>query len=64
MGWMMQLYQTYENLKKNKEALMECSMPLVPVSHTIQTAHLEIILDESGKIRRMEEISKDMIWKP
>lgn len=59
MGWMKQLYQTYENLKKNKEALKECSMPLVPVSHTVQTAHLEIILDESGKIRRMEEISKD-----
>ena len=48
MGWMKQLYDTYEHIKDNQKLLDRCSMPLVIPSHTVQTAHVEIVLDEEG----------------
>lgn len=59
MGWMTQLYKTYENLASHPETLRSCKIPLVPVSHTLQAAHLEIVLDPDGNIRRVEGIPKD-----
>ena len=59
MGWMKQLYDTYENIKDNQKLLDRCSMPLVIPSHTVQTAHVEIVLDEDGDFLRADTIDKD-----
>lgn len=59
MSWITQLCETYENLKTNDALLRGCKMPLVPVSHTVQTAHVEIFIDEDGNFIRAEGIPKE-----
>ncbi len=58
MGWMTQLYKTYENLTTNKELLQKCPTPLLPLSHTIQTAHVEMIISGNGDLIRAYDIPK------
>jgi CRISPR-associated protein Csd1 len=50
MAWITQLCTTYDNLEKRPKLLQRCQSPLVPLSHTLQTAHVEITLDENGKL--------------
>ncbi len=60
MAWMTSLYETYENLEKSSELLKACKMPLVPVSHTVQTAHVEVTLKPNGDFVRAECIPAEM----
>ena len=59
MAWMTRLYETYENLKWNSDVLKACKMPLVPVSHTVQTAHVEVTLTSKGEFIRAECVPED-----
>ncbi len=55
MSWMEKLYDTYE---KCYDAPQFAKQPLLPISHTIQQAHIEITIDEDGNFRRAELIEK------
>ncbi len=59
MSWITQLCETYENLRTNEELLKGCDMPLLPVSHTVQTSHAEIFIDRDGNFIRAEGIPRD-----
>lgn len=60
MAWMTQLCRTYEKLENSPDLLRRCKMPLVPLSHTVQTAHIEITLDENGNILTAEGIPQEL----
>ena len=52
MSWLLHLYETYEaNLKyvgKIEKKRDDREYTLLPVSHTTQNAHIEVIIDEDG----------------
>lgn len=49
MSWIGKLYETYEACAGEVAAPQPPGkLPLVPVSHSLQTAHIEVILDEDG----------------
>jgi CRISPR-associated protein Csd1 len=58
MSWIEKLYQTYEN---NTERIGDPNdaIPLFPICHTAQNAHIEIVIDGDGNFRRASVISKD-----
>ncbi|OPY09600.1 MAG: CRISPR-associated protein (Cas_Csd1) [Syntrophaceae bacterium PtaB.Bin095] len=47
MSWIQRLYETYESCSRGTLP----DMPN-PISHTTQMAHIEIVIDDQGKIRR------------
>ncbi|MCD8180204.1 MAG: type I-C CRISPR-associated protein Cas8c/Csd1 [Firmicutes bacterium] len=58
MSWMTQLYKTYENLQNETDLLKRCPMPLLPLSHTIQAAHVEMLIGADGELLRAYEVPK------
>jgi len=58
MSWIEKLYQTYEN---NTAMIGDPNdtIPLFPICHTAQNAHIEIVLGGDGNILRATVISKD-----
>lgn len=56
MSWMQKLYDTYENCVSNEAA---GNGRLMPISHTIQQAHLEITIDSTGHFRKARIIQKE-----
>jgi CRISPR-associated protein Csd1 len=58
MSWMSLLCKTYDNLQSNPNILKRCKSPLIPPSHTLQAAHIEIMLDEEGNFVDAEGIPK------
>ncbi|MDU0355809.1 type I-C CRISPR-associated protein Cas8c/Csd1 [Paraglaciecola aquimarina] len=61
MSWMAQLYETYEQAM-NIES-MGSNYPM-PVSHTIQNAHVVISIDIEGNFKRAEVLNKTQIVLP
>lgn len=61
MSWMEKLYQTYE-------AGVLLDLPpeesLMPISHTLQNAHINIVLDGEGNFRRASVLEKTQIVLP
>lgn len=61
MGWMAKLYETYE-------AGLQLDLPeskqLMPVSHTLQNAHIKITIDGAGNFKRAEVLEKTQIVLP
>jgi CRISPR-associated protein Csd1 len=55
VSWVQKLYETYESCK-GKEP--EGSQPLMPIAHTTQQAHVEIVLDGDGRFRRASLLEK------
>lgn len=55
MSWMQKLYDTYEQCYG---APQFSNHPLLPISHAIQQAHVEITLDGNGKFRRAMVVPK------
>ncbi len=55
MSWMQKLYDTYEQCYG---APQFSNHPLLPISHAIQQAHVEITIDGNGEFRRAEVIQK------
>ena len=57
MSWIEKLYETYEN---NTGSIGNANdrPPLLPVSHTIQNAHIEIAIDNKGNFLRAGVVQK------
>jgi len=51
VSWLSKLYETYEANVAGPNALTG-KVPLLPVGHTLQNAHVEIVLDAAGNFRR------------
>lgn len=56
MAWIEKLYATYETCKGHEPPGTET---LMPVSHAIQQAHIEITLDGEGNFKEARSISKE-----
>lgn len=61
MSWMQRLYQTYE--EGIKLDIADDAKPM-PVSHTVQNAHINIVIDGSGNFRRAKVLEKTQIVLP
>ena len=61
MSWMAKLYETYE---KGLTLDLPFEKRLMPVSHTLQNAHVNIVIDESGNFRRAAVLDKTQIILP
>ena len=46
MSWMAKLYATYEKASEHEPA--DSGQPLLPIGHTIQNAHINIVVDGQG----------------
>lgn len=57
MTWMQKLYETYERCSSNEN--LQSVIPLAPLAHVIQQAHIEIALDAHGKFKRARAIDKE-----
>jgi CRISPR-associated protein Csd1 len=57
MSWLQQLYETYEECSKVPE-FVTGDNPLLPICHTTQNAHIEVILDGNGHFLRAKVLSK------
>ena len=58
MSWIEQLHQTYENCQA-KIGDPNDATPLLPICHTTQQAHIQIVIDDTGQFRRAQVIPKD-----
>jgi CRISPR-associated protein Csd1 len=56
MSWIQKLHETYERCAGLPQFT---SNPLLPISHTTQQAHIEIVIDGSGNFRRADVVSKE-----
>lgn len=56
MSWIQELYDTYE---KCNGAPQFANDPLMPVSHTRQQAHVEIVLNDRGNFLRAKSVQKE-----
>lgn len=59
LGWMLKLYETYENCKSEVGKIKEGGIPLLPISHSIQIANIEVVLNEKGDFLRARILEKD-----
>ena len=61
MSWMVKLYETYEQgIQQN---LPDEQKPM-PISHTLQNAHINIIIDDNGNFRKARVLEKTQIVLP
>ncbi len=57
MAWMQKLYETYEKCSGNSR--VADSDRLLPLAHTTQQAHVEVVLDGMGNFRRASLLQKE-----
>lgn len=62
MTWMTKLYETYEQAMQMPDLLDE-QKPM-PISHTPQTAHINIVIDSKGNFKNAEALEKTKIVLP
>ena len=56
MSWIEKLYETYEQCAGRPQF---ASNPLLPIGHTTQQVHVEIVLDSHGGFRRASVVSTE-----
>lgn len=61
MSWIQRLYETYEKALVNPP---ETSQALMPINHTLQNAHIKIVIDQSGNLIRADVLGKTQIILP
>jgi len=61
MSWMAKLYETYE---AGIGLQLSDSEKLMPISHTIQNAHINIVIDGEGSFKRASILEKTQIVLP
>lgn len=61
MSWLEKLYQTYE-----QGVLLDLPIDrqIMPISHTVQNAHINIVIDSAGNFRRASVLEKTQIVLP
>lgn len=63
MSWLARLYETYEQAQQLSADLPQ-EQQLMPVSHTPQNAHINIVIDENSNFVRAEVLEKTQIVLP
>jgi CRISPR-associated protein Csd1 len=63
MSWLARLYETYEQAQQFAADLPQ-EQQLMPVSHTVQNAHINIVIDGNGNFLRAEVLEKTQIELP
>lgn len=63
MSWLARLYETYEQAQELSKSLPQDEQ-LMPVSHTVQNAHINIVIDGSSSFLRAEVLEKTQIVLP
>lgn len=58
MSWLKQLHETYEVCSKKPEFVSGAKNPLLPICHTTQNAHIEVVIDGEGNFLRANVLSK------
>lgn len=61
MSWMAKLYETYQQAQMLK---LPDDRKLMPVSHTLQNAHINVVLDTQGNFIRASVLEKTQITLP
>jgi CRISPR-associated protein Csd1 len=61
MAWMQKLYETYEKCSASN---LPDAKDLLPIAHTTQQAHIEIVIDGQGRFRRAQLVQKDDLAQP
>jgi len=56
MSWIEKLYRTYDHCAGQSQFT---GHPLLPVSHTTQQAHIEIVLNDAGEFKSARALTKD-----
>ena len=56
MGWIQELHETYNRCAGAPQFEND---PLLPVGHSRQQAHIEVVLDQSGNFLRAESVPKE-----
>ena len=64
MSWMEKLYQTYEVAMALDLPIEAGQQPLMPTSHTLQNAHINIVIDGEGLFKRASILEKTQIILP
>ena len=64
MSWMEKLYQTYEAAMALDLPIEEGKQPLMPTSHTLQNAHINIVIDGEGNFKCASVLEKTQIILP
>ncbi len=57
MSWINQLYETYQ-LCADRPEFINLENPLLPICHTYQNAHIEIVISNTGNFLRAKVLSK------
>lgn len=55
MSWIQKLYETYDQAVQHGEPL---GPKLWPLAHFLKKTHVEIVLDEKGKLRRIKQLTR------
>lgn len=63
MSWIQKLYETYEQCASNL-AFLNDKIPLLPISHVAQQAHVEVVIDGQGNFLRASSVSKQVTILP
>ncbi len=63
MSWLAKLYETYEKAQQLSAELPQ-EQQLMPVSHTPQNAHINIVIDGDGNFLRASVLDKTQIMLP
>jgi len=61
MRWMAKLYETYE---EGMALDLSGEEPMMPISHTLQNAHINIVIDGEGNFKRASVLEKTQIVLP
>lgn len=64
MSWMEKLYQTYEMAMALDLPIEAGQQPLMPTSHTLQNAHINIVVDGEGNFKKASVLEKTQIILP
>jgi CRISPR-associated protein Csd1 len=64
MSWMERLYETYQAGILLDLPIEEGKQPLMPTSHTVQNAHINIVIDGEGNFKSAEVLEKTQIILP
>lgn len=57
MSWINQLYETYQQCATKPE-FINSDKPLLPICHTYQNAHIEVVISNTGDFLRAKALSK------
>lgn len=61
MTWLQQLYETYEQAQ---HLTLDGEEPVMPVSHTLQNAHINIVVDSEGHFKQAQVLEKTQVVLP